>query len=65
MRVACGVLRTLDGTVRRDTPYQAKGVRTVLRGAGMVAGALGRPYAEYARGAGALPATDDLTPVAR
>lgn len=49
VRVGYGALRTLDGTLRRDVPYQAKGVRTVLRGAGMVAGALGRPYAEYAR----------------
>ena len=63
VRVGCGLLRALDGTVRRDTPYQAKGVRTVLRGAGMVAGAFGRPYAEYARAPGTAPAAAHPTTV--
>ena len=48
-RVGGGLLRAATGTLRRSTPLQARGVRTALRGAGMLAGALGRPYAEYAR----------------
>lgn len=48
-RVGGGAVRTLVGTVVRDAAHHARGTRTVMRGAGMVAGAFGGIYLEYRR----------------
>lgn len=48
-RVAVGALRALGGFVTRNTRAQARGVRIIARGAGMVGGAWGFAVAEYAR----------------
>ena len=50
-RVAGGALRVLQGAVTRRAGDRVRGVRTVYRGVGMVAGAAGFVYAEYDRGA--------------
>jgi succinoglycan biosynthesis protein ExoM len=47
-RVLGGALRWFAGWVTRDLRLRAGGARTVARGAGMVAGALGHGYEEYA-----------------
>jgi hypothetical protein len=49
VRVVAGGLRWSIGMVSRSVRHQARGLRTVLRGAGMVGGALGVVYVEYAR----------------
>ena len=49
-RIAGGGLRWLAGVVVRSQRHQARGLRAVCRGAGMVGGALGVVYQEYARG---------------
>lgn len=52
----CGCVRAVGGTARvllgvatRDPRHQARGVRTALRGAGMLAGAVGYVFDEYRR----------------
>jgi hypothetical protein len=50
-RLAGGSLRWLVGWVTRDLTRRSRGTRTAVRGAGMVAGAAGYVYAEYARAA--------------
>lgn len=47
VRVAGGLVRGLAGLLLRRPGDQARGLRTLLRGAGMVAGALGWRYQEY------------------
>ena len=49
VRVAGGALRFAAGTVTRSSRHQAKGQRTLARGAGMVSGAWGHVYSEYKR----------------
>ncbi|WP_307803107.1 glycosyltransferase [Frigoribacterium sp. PvP032] len=49
VRVAGGVARLVLGTVVRSLGQRARGVRTIARGAGMVAGAWGAGYREYGR----------------
>lgn len=49
-RVVAGVGRSAFGVVVGSITHQARGVRTVMRGAGMVAGAVGLTYHEYDRG---------------
>ncbi|HEX8495700.1 MAG TPA: glycosyltransferase [Actinomycetales bacterium] len=49
VRAVGGTARALLGVVSRDPVHQAKGVRTALRGAGMVSGAFGHVYSEYRR----------------
>jgi succinoglycan biosynthesis protein ExoM len=49
LRVAAGAGRWGWGLVRRDLRHQARGLRGVCRGAGMVGGACGLVYVEYAR----------------
>lgn len=49
LRVAAGGARAAAGTLLRSRPHQARGVRTAVRGAGMVAGAVGGTYVEYRR----------------
>ncbi|GAA4359796.1 glycosyltransferase family 2 protein [Angustibacter luteus] len=49
VRVLGGGARALVGLVRRDVGDQARGVRTLARGAGMVAGTWGYVYSEYKR----------------
>lgn len=49
VRVVAGSLRSLAGRLTRSTSWHAQGERTRLRGAGMVAGAWGHAYEEYAR----------------
>jgi succinoglycan biosynthesis protein ExoM len=49
-RVVGGVLIHLLGVVGRSRERRARGLRAAYRGAGMIAGALGLVYAEYARG---------------
>ena len=48
-RVAGGVLRWLLGRVTGRVGWQAHGLRTAARGAGMAAGAVGHKYLEYAQ----------------
>lgn len=47
-RVVVGGLRQAFGTVTRSASHSARGARAAWRGAGMVAGSLGRTYQEYA-----------------
>jgi hypothetical protein len=49
VRIIGGGLRMSLGLVTGSLPHQARGRRTVSRGAGLVAGAYGTVYAEYAR----------------
>ncbi len=49
VRLAGGGARLLIGVLARDVRARARGVRTAVRGAGMVSGALGHVYSEYAR----------------
>ncbi len=49
VRAAGGTARALLGVATRDATHQAKGVRTALRGAGMLTGAAGYVYSEYRR----------------
>lgn len=51
-RVAAGTAQWLLGAVTRRLAPRARGVRTIARGAGMISGAWGYVYAEYARPAG-------------
>jgi succinoglycan biosynthesis protein ExoM len=48
-RIAGGAARVTWGIVARSMRHRARGTRTVLRGAGMIAGAWGYTYAEYRR----------------
>jgi len=48
-RVAGGAVRSLGGLATLDTGLRAQGARTAVRGAGMVAGAMGGVYEEYRR----------------
>lgn len=48
-RVVGGALRWLLGTLTRSLRHQARGARAIWRGGGMVTGALGVVYQEYAR----------------
>jgi succinoglycan biosynthesis protein ExoM len=50
LRVFGGRLLHLLGVVSRSPRRQARGLRAAYRGTGMIAGALGLVYAEYARG---------------
>ncbi|WP_218822378.1 glycosyltransferase family 2 protein [Geodermatophilus pulveris] len=49
LRVAAGAARWGWGVLRRSYRHQARGLRAVCRGAGMVGGAGGLVYEEYAR----------------
>ena len=49
VRLSGGGLRWAVGLLVRSDRHQARGLRTLLRGTGMVAGALGVTYLEYAR----------------
>ncbi|TNM61047.1 glycosyltransferase [Streptomyces sp. NP160] len=49
LRIGAGGARAAAGTLLRSPEHQARGVRTAVRGAGMVAGAVGGTYAEYRR----------------
>lgn len=49
VRAAGGAARWALGTVTRSQVHQAKGRRTFARGTGMIAGAYGTVYVEYAR----------------
>jgi glycosyltransferase involved in cell wall biosynthesis len=49
VRIAGGAARWLWGIAARSLQHQACGLRTVCRGAGMIGGALGLVYVEYAR----------------
>ena len=49
LRMAGGGARYLFGLLTRSFTHQARGLRTAARGAGMVAGAFGLAYQEYAR----------------
>ena len=48
-RVVIGAGQWLLGTVTRAQRHQARGLRTIARGAGMIAGAFGYSYQEYKR----------------
>jgi glycosyltransferase involved in cell wall biosynthesis len=63
IRVAIGSSRIAWGAVRFDQRHRARGSRTVARGAGMLAGALGYQYTEYARRA--VPRTAGPTSVSQ
>lgn len=49
VRIGGGCARALLGVAGRDLSRQARGVRTVARGAGLLLGALGQHYSEYRR----------------
>jgi GT2 family glycosyltransferase len=49
LRVAGGAVRWCWGVLRRSDRHRARGLRAVLRGAGMIGGACGLVYQEYAR----------------
>lgn len=49
LRIGGGAARWLWGTGSRSQRHQARGLRTAFRGAGMIGGALGVVYVEYAR----------------
>jgi glycosyltransferase involved in cell wall biosynthesis len=49
LRVGGGSGRYLLGVLSRSQQHQARGLRAVLRGAGMIAGAAGFAYLEYGR----------------
>lgn len=49
VRVVGGAARWLVGWLTRDLARRSRGTRTLVRGAGMVSGAVGYVYAEYAR----------------
>lgn len=49
VRTLGGVARALVGVVTGSLRHRAKGVRTMARGTGMIAGALGYSYEEYRR----------------
>jgi glycosyltransferase involved in cell wall biosynthesis len=49
LRVGGGALRWAWGVLSRSLRHQARGLRAVLRGAGMISGAFGVVYEEYAR----------------
>lgn len=49
IRVAGGAMRWVFGVVTRRDRHEARGLRTAFRGAGILAGALGIVYREYAR----------------
>lgn len=49
LRIASGLARWLLGIGLRSKRHQAKGLRTAFRGGGMIAGAFGHVYQEYAR----------------
>lgn len=49
LRIVAGTARSLFGRAARNPRHDARGRRTARRGAGMVAGALGRIYHEYDR----------------
>ncbi len=49
LRVFAGLGRHLAGRVSGSLRHQARGLRMVYRGAGMLAGGLGHVYVEYAR----------------
>lgn len=54
-RVAAGALRWAAGVISGSVVHRARGQRTLCRGAGMLAGAYGRGYVEYARPPTAAP----------
>lgn len=49
LRMGGGVLQVGHGVLTRDAYRRARGVRTVVRGVGLLGGALRRPHVEYAR----------------
>jgi len=49
LRVSGGCSRYLYGVIVRSLQHRARGLRTAFRGAGMIAGAVGLAYQEYAR----------------
>ena len=49
VRIAGGVARLVVGVASASMRERAKGVRTIARGAGMISGAVGYAYQEYAR----------------
>ncbi|WP_344467134.1 glycosyltransferase family A protein [Cellulomonas aerilata] len=49
IRVVAGAARAGVGAVTGSLPHRVRGVRTVARGAGLVAGAWGSVYSEYRR----------------
>jgi glycosyltransferase involved in cell wall biosynthesis len=71
-RIAIGGLRSVWGAIVFNRRHQARGARTASRGAGMLAGAIGYQYAEYARAAvpsgrtrtGDSPGKDDVADAA-
>lgn len=52
VRLAGGGARWTVGVLKRSLGDRARGLRTISRGRGMIAGAWGRIYSEYARPAG-------------
>ena len=48
-RMLAGISQSIAGRLRRDLVSHARGTRLLYRGAGMLAGALGRDVVEYRR----------------
>lgn len=51
VRIIAGSVRTVVGRLTRSMSQDAQGMRNLRRGSGLIAGAWGRAYAEYARSA--------------
>lgn len=49
LRTASGAAQFAGGCIVRSKPHQARGLRTAMRGGGMLAGAYGYVYSEYRR----------------
>lgn len=49
VRLAGGSAQVAVGVITRNIAHRARGTRTVMRGAGLVAGSFGQVYTEYAR----------------
>lgn len=49
VRMAGGCARIIQGVALRSLPHRVRGIRTVARGLGMMAGAAGYVYTEYRR----------------
>ena len=49
LRTVSGAAQFIGGCIMRSKPHQARGLRTAMRGGGMLAGAYGYIYSEYRR----------------
>lgn len=60
VRLVGGAVKGLFGKITKNIVSEAMGTRTRLRGAGMLSGAIGHVYSEYARPASVSPMTEKV-----